>query len=279
MPRPRKNARKKPVRAKRQFKKRKPVNKGNLRARNLQPFMETKSVESGPVSLYMDTTVANSAKPQATTIIIPESWKTLDRGLTDSTFVGRDVFDRYCNMKLLITFDALLPLSQHASAGYATSSINNIKYVQFWAKNTLENSTVPSLYAPAEFSTVAGKAMVDDNFGSHFLKYETKSNKNIKIIKSGYLRPKNRQKNFNPGRLNTESGVESGSLIPEPIKMSFTWDIKRKNRMHSVPTTTNFVRAESWVPGVCFYSASLAGQSATNVPHIVHISKTWFSDS
>jgi hypothetical protein len=278
MPRPRKNARKKPV-AKRQFKKRKPVNQGNLRRRNLQPFMETKSVESSATSLYMDVTSGTAAKPQATTILIPESWKTLDRGLTDSTFVGRDVFDRYCNMKLLISFDQLLPFSQHAQTGYATSQINNIKYVQFWAKNTMENATVPTLYNPSEFATIAGKAMVDDNFGSHFLKYETKSASNLKIIKSGYLNPKNKQKNFNPGRVSLETGIDTGSTYPEPIKMSFTWDIKRKNRMYPVPSTTNFVRAESWVPGVCFYSASLHGQDSTKVPHISVISKTWFADS
>lgn len=269
----RKGYRKKRPARKKQY-KRKPVNKGNLRKRNLQPFVETKSVESAAESLYMDVTNATTVKPQATTILIPTSWKTLQRGLTDSTFVGRDVYDRYCNMKVLIDFSALPVVVDGTNL-----PIENIRYVQFWAKNTLSKSTTPALYDPSEFVTIAGKAMLDDNFGSHFLKYQDKSAKHIKIIKQGYLRARNTNTNFNPSFTDSEGTGTQGTRRVPAIKMSFNWKIQRKNRMHEVANSSNFVRADSWVPGVCFYSSSLHGQNASHVPHITMVSKTWFSDS
>lgn len=251
--------------------KRKPVNKGNLKKRNLQPYVETKAIETTAASLFMDTTSAvPDTKPQATTVIVPDAWAVgLHRGLNPDQVIGQDVFDRYLNMKMLISFNTLLPATQPPSA------IANIRYVQGWVKRQQSSSVLSAHYAATDYHTIVLKTFVDNDFGSNFLSYSSKW-KDLKIIKSGYLRPKNTNKNFNP-----ESVAASDTIGPhqEPIRMKFNWRIQRKNRLTPADAGEVHFRADSWIPFVAFYSSSLHNQTPNQVPSISHVSKLWFTDS
>ena len=175
--------------------RKKPVNKGNMKKRNLQPFIETKALETGAVSETMDTTSATDyIKPQATTVIVPTSWaQGLGQGLGTNQVIGQDVFDRYLNMKCLIDFSTLAPASASGD------NIANVRYIQGWCKRQMSSSVKENEYSSLVYKAIVLKAMADSEFGSNFLSYSSKW-KDLKIIKSGYLRPKNAMKNFNPPR-------------------------------------------------------------------------------
>lgn len=248
----------------------KKVNTGNLRRRNLQPYFETKFNEQGPTTLYMDVSNAiEDVKPQATTVIVPTAWSSgLVQGLGVSQLLGQDVFDRYLNMKMLINFADIPP--QSTTAG----PIANIRYVQGWCKRKQSASVLASSYATTDYEAIVKKAMVDCNFGSNFLSYSEKW-KDLKVIKTGYLRPKNINKNFNPTE---QMGEELQSH--EPMKMKFNWTLQRKTRLEPKhPLDGTFLRANSWVPFIAFYSSTLHGQESDEVPAITHVSKLWYTDS
>lgn len=244
------------------------VNTGNLKRRNLQPYVETKSAEASALTQYMDVTSATNVKPQATTVIVPGCWSEgLHQGFASNQFIGQDVFDRYLSQKMLINFADVPP--QSTTAG----PIANIRYVQGWCKRKQSASVIASSYNFTDYQAIVEKAMVDCNFGSNFLSYSEKW-KDLKIIKTGYLRPKNLNKNFNPTEFASEE-LQSH----EPMKMKFNWTIQRKNRLYPSGTGTSYLRADSWIPFVCFYSSTLHGQEEDEVPSITHISKIWYSDS
>jgi hypothetical protein len=256
----------------------KPPPGGGLSARGLTKYVETKSVEGVAGSLFMDVTSASATKPQSTTILIPPAWGGgLTRGTGDSgEFIGSSVYDRYLNMKCVIDFSHLLPVG--AGTGHATSPIENVHYIMGFCKNTLRD--VPeTVVKSSDYDQSIGAAMVVDNVGSHFLSYSQKW-MNFKILKRGKLMPRNSNKNFNPSQQDGLEGIVQGTEGPQSIQMKFNWTLKRKAKL--VADTANagkFIRQDSWIPFVAFYSASLHGQNADKVPHINLVSKLWYSDS
>jgi hypothetical protein len=65
-----------------------------------------------------------------------------------------------------------------------------------------------------------------------------------------------------------------------PINMKFDWTIKRKQLLSAdINTPPNYIRGDSWIPFVAFYSASLSAYEETDVPEIEHISKIWYTDA
>lgn len=257
----------------------KPPPGGGLSARGLTKYIETKSLEGDPNTRFMDITSASATKPQATTIIIPNAWKFgLKRGTgAAGEFIGSSVYDRYLNMKMVIDFSHLLPVGM--GTGTVTNPIENLHYIMGFCKNTLRD--VPeTVVKMADYEQAVGSALVVDNVGSHFLSYSTKW-MNFKVLKRGKLQPRNSNKNFNPSQQDQADGVVQGNEGPQSIQMKFNWTLKRKAKMVQDTTSgsQHFIRQDSWIPFIAFYSASLHGQAADKVPHINSVSKLWYSDS
>ncbi len=258
----------------------KPPPGGGLSARGLTKYIETKSVEGLPNQRFMDVTSATATKPQSTTVIIPNAWKFgLTRGTGSSgDFIGSSVYDRYLNMKMVIDFSHLLPVGP--APDLSPNPIENVHYIMGFCKNTLRDvpETVVKL---ADYEQSVGSALVVDNVGSKFLSYSQKW-MNFKILKRGKLMPRNSNRNFNPDQtdISGDTAVQ-GHIGPQSIQLKWNWTLKRKAKM--VADTTDgsgkFIRQDSWIPFVAFYSASLHGQAADKVPHINAVSKLWYSDS
>lgn len=243
-------------------------NRGGLKKRHLTPYVESKAYETTKTSpVPLNTEAATLLLPAQTTLIIPPAWADgLKQGFAQNQFTGVSVFDRFLTMKLKMTFLNV------GDADADNGPINNIRCVQGWIKRKLLPTTAASTAVEAEtFHTVAGRAMLEDGWGSEFLKFSEKW-RNIKVIRSFMVKPVNRQKAFN------EQVDAEHELMP--INMKFNWTIKRKQLLSAdIDTPPNFIRGDSWIPFVAFYSASLAYYDDATVPEVEHISKIWYTDS
>ncbi len=243
--------------------------RGGLKTRHLQPYIETKSFES-EVTEQTPLEVGDETprNPAQTTIIVPDAWSMgLAQGFGQDQLVGNTCFDRYLNMKLRLSFINV------GSASADDGPIANIRCVQGWIKRPmLPTSGTSQGVNQSTFVELVGRAMLEDGWGSEFLKYSQKW-RNIKVVKSFMVQPVNRQKAFNAH----EAGGNDELM---PINMTFNWDIKRKQLLvQEDESPSKFIRANSWIPFVAFYSKSLEAYESTDVPEYQYVSKIWYSDS
>lgn len=246
--------------------------KGGLNNRHLQPYFESKSLQT-PVSsaVYLNVADATATVPAQTTIIVPPAWANgLARGLADNQLIGRQVYDRYLTMKLELSFKDLVT---HA-LGSSLAPISNLTVIQGWCmRKALPIESTGVALAPSLFGAIVGRAMIEDEFGSKFLSFSNKW-RNIKVIKRFNVRPKNRQKMFNP----IPSATDDQPVQALPVNLKFDWTIKRKQFLTQGESTA-FLRGDSWIPFVAFYSSSLAGYEDDQVPQYKELSKIWYTDA
>lgn len=258
------------------YKKRKPVNKGNLKKANLQGLVETKTCTyETPDLKVLAPRAANANINMANThVIIPRAWhKGLIQGFGAEQLNGQSCFDRYLTMKTEWDFSRLSPLK--------AKQLSNIYVIKGWCKQTMANATATTGYVNTAFETLVDIAAEKDNIGGKYLDFK-KPWRFFRIEEKFRLDTKvqNKMKAIQTMPITTNVAEADEMQVPK-VHHTFKWTIRRKQLLEPEHDTAYHLRVNSWVPFVMVYGETLGLPNAngSESPTVSHISKLWFSDS
>jgi hypothetical protein len=257
------------------YKKRKPVNRGNLKKANLQGLVETKTItyDTPDVTVLGPVAAADNLQQANTHVMIPRAWsRGLLQGFGKEALIGDSCFDRYLTCKTEWDFSNL--------STQTANQLSNIYVLKGWCKQTMANATSAPGYQHTLFKTMVNIAAEKDNmFGTYmdfkkpwrFFKIEEKFKLDDKV--------KNKMKALGTYANPADNGVQD--LKVPKVHHTFKWTIRRKQLLEQEHETAYHLRVNSWVPFFCVYSDSLGVLQAdgSDAPICSHISKLWFSDS